>query len=269
MGTINLSPSKIEMIERCGLQYEFLKTVGPVPPGVNLHIGSAVHAAAELNHRQKIASFTDLEGNYLADCGAESFENKLAKEGLYLPTKRERQNKQRIIGQTKDLIAGTKYRRGFVKLYAESVAPKVQPEEVEKWVELLFPSIDVLLRGRIDVFTRDRWLMDIKSGQKRRPASDAHNSAQLSFYSLWLEKQGSRPRKISYEYLYVAKTIEEAYSHRTTMKKPDYDRLMHRIAFAAKAIRLGVFHPAAPGSWICSQAFCGWFDRCKHAQRQY
>ena len=51
----DLSPTKLGMLERCGLQYEFRYVKGlKLPPSSPLIVGSAAHRAAELDLKRKM-----------------------------------------------------------------------------------------------------------------------------------------------------------------------------------------------------------------------
>lgn len=271
---LNLSPSSIEQVERCGMQYYFYKSVGPVKPNRNLIMGSALHEAAEYNHRQKISSFRDVKKSLLQNIAAEAFDNKVENEGVRF-TKQEKYSEKRLLGLAKDIAVGTNRRRGFVGIYSEDLADKIQPVEVEKWFELFFPSVNVKVRGILDVFTRDRWLIDLKTGVKVKPATMAHNSAGLSFYALWEHKNGHPPTKISLENIYQSPDIDKVQSLTTSRTERDFQQFINRMNKVAKVIRSETFLPAALGSWICTPAWCGYHQPshklpkgCPYGQRQ-
>lgn len=150
------SPSSLAMLQRCPYQWQQRYIHGrrerPAEAPVT---GTAVHTAIETNFRQKIASQTDLPIVEILDQYAEEiFPRTVLKE-------QERSGEDVLWDTDPDRARA----RGKVMVseYHGTVAPRIQPEDVELTLHVDF-GLPVPVQGRFDV-DRASSVIDIKTGK--------------------------------------------------------------------------------------------------------
>lgn len=158
----HLSPTQLAMFQRCPLQYFNRYVLGRKErPAEAPVIGSAVHAALEMNFGQKIESHTDMPTAALLDWYSD------VGFAAVLDDQQERAGYD-VIWDTDVERAKT---RGRVMLgeYHNEVSPRVQPISVEGAFSLDVRA-PVPIVGRYDVL-EERRTLDVKTGKRaqRKP----------------------------------------------------------------------------------------------------
>lgn len=253
-----ISQSMLGMFLRCPAQFERRYILGEIiPPGIAARRGSAVHKAAELNHGQKLLSCQDLPAEDLQDVARDEYVRLVKDEGVFIP-KEDAGEKDRLLG------AGLDAAVRLTGLYRADLAPLIQPTLVEEKIEADV-GLPVPLIGTIDVLTVDGWMPDLKTADKSKPAGEADNSLQLTFYSGLLAHQtGTWPKRISLEIL--VNTKEPKRQSLETKRGPEHWRnLLARLEIALAQIQTGLFPPCDPSSWICSPRWCGYWQSCRYS----
>lgn len=150
------SPSSLAMLQRCPRQFRHRYLLGEKErPGEALVVGSAVHLGIEHNFGQKILSGEDVSiveiQEFLEGAGWDvALSDQQERSGLDVAWDAgEEEARKRM------LAMGMAYHR--------DVAPRVQPLEVEGWVEANF-GLPLPVIGRFDVRTEHR-LIDAKTGK--------------------------------------------------------------------------------------------------------
>jgi RecB family exonuclease len=150
----------------------------------------------------------------------------------------------------------------LAKTYHRKVAPLIRPKLVEKSFVMDIPELPVPLKAVIDVFTEDKYLIDLKTTTKKWPQSRADSSLQVTVYNELLTRSGTPPDRLSFAVLiHGSDTPQILDTQRTTS---DFESLLRRIRMMLKAIKEGVFHPAPMESWICSPKYCGYWYMCPY-----
>lgn len=259
----HLSPSRLNMYFRCGQQYLLRYIQGKIiPPGVALIRGGSVHKAAAHNFTQKIESEQDLPVADLKEAAIAEFDGRLA--GGYMLTPEEKSTGARkVIGEAKDSTVR------LVDVFAEKVAPPIQPELVEKKIRIPLGEKAPDLLGILDVATKDRRVIDLKTSSRRKPESDAHTSDQLTFYSmLYTYLKGTPPEAVTMEVVIDRKGTADHQRILTMRTEKDIKILLNRINSAIAGIENEIFLPAAPGHWCCSDRFCGYWHTCPYVNSE-
>ena len=138
--------------------------------------------------------------------------------------------------------------------------------EVEKEIRIDINGIELL--GYIDTIDDKNNVRDFKTAGKSKNESELNGSLQMAIYS------------IAYETLYEKMPDKIIYDVLISTKKPKYQKLelpparntysrVHAVVEEVqRAIKAGVFLPAAEGSWACSPRFCGYYNTCKFTQNK-
>ena len=253
----HLSPSSIDTYLKCGEQFRRRYILGErIPPGIAILKGKSVHGAAEVNFKQKIASRKDLKVSDMVQAAAASFEKSVS-DGLQFTPEEESEGKANVLGKVKD--------RSIVltQLFAASVAPQYQPALVEEKVVIEMPHSPFDLLGYIDMADDKDRIMDLKTTGKSKTQDEADQSNQLTYYAAAYQiKTGRKPSSVRLDVLVDKKTPEHQQIE-TGRDFPDFERLAAKVDMVAKGIKAEVFLPPPPGSWACSQKFCGYWSTCK------
>ena len=256
--TPHRSPTQLSMYLRCGEAYRRRYIEGEViPPGVALIRGSAVHKGAETNFRQKIESHEDLPSSVIQEAAAAAFDERASGEVL-LTGDEVAIGLKKVLGEAKDSTVR------LADLYALQVAPSIQPLFVEERIEIPVHSHDrrLDLVGIIDVVSDLKDVIDLKTSKRRKTSNEVEIDAQLTWYDMaYRYLTGEAPRSVGFEVL-VDKKTPEVQSVRSPRTQEDHQTLLHKLNAMEAGVKAGVFLPAAPGSWACSDRFCGYWGTC-------
>ena len=251
-----VSQSQLNLFLNCAEAYRRRYIEGEIiPPGVAMLRGTGVHGAAEENHKQKRDSGRDLPVKDLADIAASTFDRAVGRQGYWLAPEERTVGGKLVLGRAKDAAVR------LTGLYADAVAPAIQPDLVEEFVEIALPD-DVTMTAILDVTTQDGRLKDLKTAARSKSQADADGSLQLSWYSLaYRAKKGVDPTGIDLEVLVDTK-VPKHQRLTTTRTKRDFEVLIARLNTMLAAVKAGVFPPAAVGAWNCSEKWCGYWETC-------
>lgn len=253
----HISFSQISMYLRCGEAYRrrYLENER-IPPGVALVRGISIHKGAEEQNHFKLATREDKPKKEVLEVVSDSFDNAL-KDGVWL-TKEEKTQKAKVIGQAKDETIG------LGELFCDEVAPAIMPEKVEHSFVIPLDGIDFV--GRIDLIDDKGTLRDLKTSSRKKPQTEADLTDQLTAYALAYEYLfGEPPPQIVLDILVNTKTPN--YQLLSTVRTHnDIDIFLKRMQTVRGGIKKGVFLPADPTSWICTERFCGYWWTCPYAK---
>jgi CRISPR/Cas system-associated exonuclease Cas4 (RecB family) len=253
-----ISHSQVAMFLRCGEQYRQRYIEDRViPPAIAMIKGSAVHKGAELNWKQKIETKTDLPKNDIVDLAVIALEEK-AREDLFLSDEEKTVGKDKLVGAAKDSVVS------IAGIYAESMAPTIQPLHSELLIDTNISGYAV--KTIIDLVDDKNIIRDMKVTGKSKSQSDVDSSLQLTFYALaWYSMSGEIPGGLIIDNL-VEKKTPEYKTISTARTDTDIFRAMRTIEQMAKALQSGVFLPPAEGAWVCSPKFCGYYGSCEYTK---
>jgi hypothetical protein len=182
MAKPQLTQSMLDMMSRCGLQFQYRYGYKfdcyheeiIMPPGVALVIGSSVHAGVEkcLQHKIETGNLADHEEVMAA---VEDTFNGIASKELML-TPDEASNIKQTISDARDDA------RGLATLHYGYVAPGIFPVAVEEPFVIELKDYPYDLSGKMDI----REINSIRDTKTRAqtPSEDAARSMQLATYSL-------------------------------------------------------------------------------------
>jgi hypothetical protein len=246
------------MYVRCGEQYRRRYIEGEKqPPGVAMVKGTAVHKGAEDNLNYKVDTGELLPEEQVLD----STRDALAQGLSEVEEKTDKEASDAVDSSIR-----------MAKAHYEHLAPVIAP--VKDGVEAKF-KVDVGLPlpmlGFIDVIEyRDGKyrVRDLKTSAKK-PADAVANSLQLVLYDLHLQQRGLAAEYPVLDYIVDQKSGTKVMTMKRD-KPPPKSEGIHRLVSVANnvldGISRGVFHPADPDSWRCSEKFCGYADTCPYFQ---
>jgi hypothetical protein len=151
-------------------------------------------------------------------------------------------------------------------LHHRVVAPGIEPIAIEQAFVIEAPGLPYDIHGVVDVETATH-IRDTKTAKRKPHEASARRSTQLALYHLRSTLAGTPDKAVVFDYLVKGKTP----SYVAIEARPDADdhvTLMKRFELAGKSIKAGVFKPANPGDWCCSERFCGYWDRCDFGSRK-
>ena len=253
----HLSPSQVDRIEKCGLQWDFRYNRKIImPPNVAMVKGSSCHYGAKENFTQKIESHIDLKPSDVGEMAVTYYEANT--DDMELNFEDKGRNRDDVIGENKDLTYD------LMVAFMETFAPTVQPKWVETKQEIVIPQIKKSFLGIIDLIDIQDWVRDTKVSAKKKSQADADNSFQLSSYALIFKARfGYLPPRVVLDCLvnYVKGARVVTVESQRTDK--DLQRCVSRILNAPAVIESGNFTAAPADAWWCTPKFCGYWPICE------
>lgn len=253
----HLSPTQLDMYARCPEAYRrryIEKEV--IAPGFAMLRGTGVHAGAEHNFEQKIESHEDLPASDIIGAAVAGFEEAVA-GGYSLTDDEAGKNVRDVIGEQKDVVVD------MATLHAAEQAPDYQPVAVEQYVRLELPDHPRDLVGVIDLMDDQDRVIDFKTAGRKKSQTDADTSTQLTVYAAAHKRlTGRDATEVRLDTVVKTKTKTTRDVVSSTRGAADFNALANRVNVITYAIESGTFTPATPGTWWCSQKFCGYWDTC-------
>ncbi len=260
-----LSPSRLDMLARCGMQYFFRYVEGlRVPPGVAMVQGTAVHRAVvqDLRHKRDHGELLTLSA--VEDCAADALENTWLGEEPALDEEERAIGKSVVKARAKDDAIY------LAALHHRELAPSIIPVHLEREFRLDLTNFPFDLVGVMDVQEPDT-IRDVKVSGRAPDLEAAEISVQLTTYALAAQVlDGRAPAAVTLDYLVHPKgkiPYQEVLT--STRGNDDFHRLLKRVEAAAHVIQSGAFMPCTPDAWYCSSRWCGFYsDTCAFGRRQ-
>ena len=251
----HISSSSANMAWRCGEQYRRRYIEGEIiPPAIALGRGASVHRVNRINLQQKINTFEDMPLSDLFDIARDNFIDSF-QSGVFL-TKEEQPYKKQLLNQgLNDTLRAT-------RLYRNDVAPDIQPIDVERGF-LIDIGLDLPLKGFIDIEQR-QITNDLKTTTRKKPSGAIDQELQPVFYTFarWFETGDLTTFMMNY--LVVRKNDSEHQTQSALYGKKHFNALISKLNNFCKQLKAGIFPPASPTSWACSEKYCGYWSTCEY-----
>lgn len=224
-------------------------------------LGKAVHAAEGTNFQQKIASAIDLPASDVLDEFSDQFE---------LSRERDQDRGGVVWGDDKP---GTVKDSGAAVLdyYHRHVAPHVDPVAVERKFSIQPADVDWGFTGYLDLEERSGAVCDLKvRGANKGVVKEAEAAGEIQPTASLLARraEGTPAPEFRYHNLVRARALEPKHVARTITRRTDEELdafvdLLYRIAAEiAWRMEYDVWTGPAPGSWWCSERWCGFWGDC-------
>ena len=253
--------SHLSMLCRCGEQYRRRYIEGEIiPPGIAAVTGSGAHAAISTDLGRKIETGELAPVEELRDT-ARDYVDAEFRRGAY-----------RLLPEEKPL--GKKHWRDesvdwairFAGCHHAELAPTLTPSHAErKWVVKLkgFPCD---LAGMLDVQeTRPDGTITVRDTKTGGKVNDASTSLQLTMYAMAVRVlDGTMPALCTLDNVVRRAPKKNPHAElvvsETQRTEEDFKTLLRRVETAVRLIEAGVFPPANPDDWWCSERFCGFYN---------
>jgi hypothetical protein len=252
-----LFPTALTMFwNKCPKQFEF-RYIQDIrePPNAAMYQGTTYHGALEENFKQKLTTREDLSTEAVRQIAAERWENRWLNEPPQLKEGEER-------GALKDQAIQ------LVTVYHEAVAPEVQPAQIEQRFQCEIDGAPYPLSGRVDLVDQDGIIVDHKTSSKKWSEYEASGNVQLNAYEYGRRTLTGETDTLGVQ-VQVAVKKKDPEIQRIALPKTEADmdgfENVHR--FVSESIERGDFPPRTEG-WWCSQAWCGYWNRCPYGARQ-
>lgn len=258
----HLSPSQLSMFYRCGMQYYFRYMLGErKPPGIALVVGRSVHETVEADMLSKLH-----EGELLSDEDIKGRANDTAKAYLEEDVVLSADEKKR--GEKKVKGAAVNEAVALSICHHKKLAPKIEPDQVERGVRLVLKAYPFDIEGRLDLRDTKGRVHDTKTAKNKWPQRRVDTDTGLTFYH-WASKIIGPPHSKTVYLDCLTKTkTPMAVTISSSRSKKDHEVLLRRAINVWEAIGAGIFIPCSPDAWVCCRKFCGYFGNCKYATRE-
>jgi hypothetical protein len=110
-------------------------------------------------------------------------------------------------------------------------------------------------------------IRDTKSSKKTPSADIAHESSQLTAYSLASKVlDGKLPDAVKLDYTIDLKRGVNTTTLESVRNLDDIDNYLSRLANGIATIRSGMFVPAPDVAWYCAEKYCSFWNTCPYAR---
>ena len=252
----HFSASQLDLYCRCPESYRRRYICGDVIlPTVYQVRGTSMHDGAAVNLRQKIDTHRDLPRKQIIEAGIATYEAE-TRNGVSLTVEEASRGVGVVLAEVKDDLAA------ILDCHAREQAPVYQPVMVEQAVRVSLPDAPRDLLAVIDCATETE-VVDFKTAKRKKSRADIESSIQLTIYAAaYHAVQGEPPQTVALDTVVQSKTKTERQKLVDVRTPRDLEALAARINAVQHAITVGSFPPAMPGSWYCSDKYCGYYRTC-------
>lgn len=259
--TDSIHQSTLNMALRCGEQFRRRHIEGHIiPPGIAAGRGTGVHKANEVNLQAKVKTKEDLPLSDLQDVARDGYVHAF-RNGVFIPKENQGEKDRLMNDGLNDAVRCT-------KVYHEKVAPSIHPIEIEQPFRIDV-GLELPLAGRMD-YQEEPVVGDLKTTTQKWAKGRIESEIQVPFYSFAHEHQkGVRP-EFRYHVLIARRgkngnpTSEDYQPLSHTCTDKDYNALFAKVGLFIQMLKKGLFPPANPTSWWCSENWCGYFSTCRY-----
>lgn len=221
------------------------------PPGGKMILGSSVGAAEAHAYQEQIDTGQRPPTEHVLDLFADEWEDRTSREEIAWESDKPGQLKD-------DGIA-------VVKAYDLTIAPSVTATHVEREFTLQLEGVDWSFTGFFDVEQDDGAVADLKVRGRKLSPGDAAVDLQPTAYMLARRAEGNPAPAFRY---HTMVRVKQPYAEIVPTVRTDrqldafVDRLYGIAAEMHWRLENDVWQGAVPGSWWCSEKFCGYWDSC-------
>lgn len=242
------SGSSIATFMRCAKQWEYAYVYElKRPPSIRMVLGTAAHAAAEVNYAQKIETATDLPTTDVLDVFSDAF------DAGAMDATPDSEDEKESRGQAKDSGIAS------LTVYHETVAPPIQPLFVEH--EGLIHVNDIPYSYTIDLVDTNGRVRDHKYTKRKPQGSGDYRLSMIGYALGYRHETGEKEADVVLDYMVRTKEPYH-YPVASTGPVPDtaIDSFAGILAMINQALQEGIFLPTGLTNHACS--WCGYRDIC-------
>lgn len=265
MNKRQLHVSGINLLSRCGIAFEnrYLKEI-KTPRSVSLAVGTAVDRSVTCDLTEKKDKGSLLCDSDVLDIARDAAVAEMDLGDVAVDGQDEEDGWRASKG---DVVDAAVDMAGF---HHREAAPDINPTHVQRAWVLDIAGMEMQLAGTIDVQEGFSSIRDTKTSGKSPAKDTADKSLQLTTYSLAVRQLDGRiPDKVVLDYVIRTPKRKDVKLVQLESKRIDADlsHLIARVQAAEAVIKSGVFSPAPPDAWWCSQKMCGYWNICPYAAR--
>lgn len=163
-------------------------------------------------------------------------------------------------GEVKDRAAAA------LRAYHTQVPHTLRPAAVERKVEMRIGDLPWPVVGYLDLETADGRVHDLKLQRRKMTQQDADGSLQASCYLAARRAEGNPAPSFLFHSIVQTKQpqVELVETRRTIDRLNRFVELcVITAAQIVQACELDMWAPADPGSWVCSERYCGFWQACR------
>jgi hypothetical protein len=295
-----LHQSGLEMLSKCGVQFEFRYMQGlKRRPNAFLICGTATDKAVSADLDTKIDTGELAKEDVILDVARDAVEKHPDRESIELDADEEGKSISDILGETKDKAVR------LVKEHHAVIAPTIEPAATAKrysinldsflreraknmrvWAQKVSPRyakvIDQQARllnlaardgldfvGELDILETNTTIRDTKTSKKSPSAETANESHQLSAYSVAHKVlYGKLPEAVKLDYLIDLKGGVKTQTLASTRDNEDVEKYLNRLVAGVIQIQSGNFVPAPDTAWWCSSRWCAYHEHCPYVKHR-
>lgn len=225
----HLSVSQVKTYLICPLKYfyRYIQRL-PAPKSPELSLGIAVHSALAVNFTQKIRSGEDLPLSVVTDAFSDAWKAEVPEIDFRAGEKSGKIQDEgiRIVGN-----------------FHATVAPTVQPKEVEERFELAFENVPYTFVGRKDLVDINDRIRDYKVTKRAPTPAQVAQDIQLTAYSLAHRLTHPGPES-GLQLDVMVRTKQPKVLHLPATRTPkDHARFLKLLGHVAKGIQAALFYP--------------------------
>ncbi len=248
----NLSVSAIRTYLDCPIRWRnrYVERLYEPPSGQML-LGSSVGAAEGHAYQVQVDDGERPVTETVQDLFSDEWEDRIGREDV----------------DWRDLKPGDLKDQGIqaIQAYDLTVAPQVVPVSVERQFQIDIDGVDWGLTGFFDLEEADGGVSDLKVRGRKLSTTDADHDLQASAYLLARRAELNPAPEFRFHTMIRTKTpyAEVVPTMRTDVQLDGFlDRVLTVAAEINWRLEHDVWQGAAPGSWICSEKFCGFWSNC-------
>ncbi len=295
--------SAIDMLNICGVRFEFRYVKGiKIAPNAFMLAGKGTDRGVTADLTNKIDKGELLQLSELTDIVSQAVKDESTKEDIQLDEEEKSKGLQQVIGDTQDKAVR------LIKVHHGDVAPTIKPAAVQrkfsidmdsylrgrarqlydeaekttpyykKILESQARALNALAKrgvdfvGEIDIFERDDGttaIRDTKTTAKTPTEDAALKSEQLTAYALASHVlDGQLPKYVALDYLVDLKREQKAVTRKSERDMEAIEVFLRRLTNAIHVLHTGIFVPASPNDWHCSERYCGYWNICPMVQKR-
>src|SRR5262249_17430163 len=238
------------------------------------HRGSAIHKAASMAYWRKWTGLELPTAEEAQDVAATEF-RLLWDMGVRLDVDEAQRDLEAVGGEALGFVVDV------AAFHVRAVAPLIEPIAVERRITVTPRNSDLVIDGILDLIDRvpanpilsqagGEGIRDLKTSVKSPNGNAADSSQQLTIYGLVrLADVDAMPADFVLDHVIrtPAKGQLKHIPQHTTRDRADFIALVERLNVATEGVKRGVFIPADPSSWQCSEKWCEYWSTCKYTRR--
>lgn len=298
-----LHQSGLEMLSKCGIQFEFryLKGMKRQPKSF-LICGTATDAAVGTDLDCKIRTGELEQESVILDVARDTIKYHPERDNIEPEDDEVGKSNEQILGDVTDKAVR------LVTAHHAEIAPNVLPTathrkfslDMDKWLRARAKDIHALAEtmeiksfqkiahqqaAYLNAAARDGFdfvgeqdivestenslvIRDVKTSKKSPSEDVADKSNQLTAYAIASQVlDGKLPDSLKLDYLIDLKRGTKTMTVTTKRDEQQAMSYLNRIVNGIAAIRSGIFVPAPDVAWYCDQRYCGYYQICPHVRR--